>query len=225
MTKDTIELSDKPAGYYENVRREMLKYIPRGTKTTLEFGCGNGNFSELIKNEYNAECWGVEAHTHSSKTASEKLYNVIDGDAHRALNEIPENYFDCIIFNDVLEHLPDPYSLLRDVKSKLNKHGIIVASVPNVRFWSNLKALVIHGTWDYKDTGILDKTHLRFFTYNSLIKIFRQLGYNIIVIEGLHPTHSTAFKILNTLLFNKLKDARYRQFACVIKPESGGTDV
>jgi 2-polyprenyl-3-methyl-5-hydroxy-6-metoxy-1,4-benzoquinol methylase len=225
MTTDVTQLPNKPVEYYENPRKEMLKYIPQGTKTTLEFGCGNGNFSELIKNEYHAECWGVEMHPHYAKKASEKLDNVINAEAHQVLNQIPENYFDCIIFNDVLEHLKDPYSLLREVKSKLNKYGVVVASIPNVRFWSNLKALVIDGMWDYKDTGILDKTHLRFFTYNSLIKIFRQLDYNIVAIEGLHPTHSTTFKILNTLLFNKLKDARYRQFACVIKPESGSADV
>jgi 2-polyprenyl-3-methyl-5-hydroxy-6-metoxy-1,4-benzoquinol methylase len=213
-----MDSSDKPAKYYENVRREMLKYIPRSVKTVMEFGCGSGNFSELIKNEYRAECWGVEIHDYSAEIASEKLCKVINTDAHQALSEIPDNYFDCIIFNDVLEHLQDPCSLLLNVKAKLNERGVVVASIPNVRFWSNLKALVIHGTWDYRDTGILDKTHLRFFTYNSLTKIFRQLRYDIVIMEGLGPTHSTTFKILNALLLNKLKDARYRKFACVIKP-------
>ncbi len=223
MTTDVTRLPDKPAEYYENPRKEMLKYIPQGAKTTLEFGCGSGNFSRLIKTERHAECWGVELHPHYAGRASEKLDKVINAEAHQALNQIPENYFDCIIFNDVLEHLQDPYSLLRNVKSKLSKYGVVVASVPNVRFWSNLKALVVNGTWDYRETGVLDKTHLRFFTYNSLTRLLKQLDYDIVTVEGIGPTHSTTFKILKVLLPNKLKDAEYRQFACVIKPKSHAT--
>ena len=225
MTTDVTRLPDKPAEYYENPRREMLNYIPQGTKTTLEFGCGSGNFSKLIKTEHRAECWGVEVHPHYAGMASEKLDKVINAEAHQALNQIPENYFDCIIFNDVLEHLQDPYSLLRNVKTKLRQHGVVVASVPNVRFWSNLKALAINGTWDYSETGRLDKTHLRFFTYNSLTKMFRQLDYDIVTVEGIGHTHSTTFKILNFLLLNKLEDAGYRQFACVIKPKYHTTNA
>jgi len=215
-----MDSSDKPAEYYENTRSEMLKYIPRSVKTVLEFGCGSGYFSELIKNKYHAECWGFEIHSYSAKIASEKLCRVINADAHQALSEIPDNYFDCIIFNDVLEHLQDPYSLLLNVKAKLSECGVVVASIPNVRFWSNLKALVIYGTWDYKDTGILDKTHLRFFTHKSLIRIFKQLDYSILAIEGLGPTHSATFKFLNALVLNKFKDAGYRKFACVVKPNT-----
>jgi len=217
MTEDKQKL-DKICDYYNNSRDEMLKYIPHDVKTTLEFGCGCGNFSQLIKNKFNVECWGVEIDRQAAEKASEKLYKIINADAHQALNQIPENYFDCIIFNDVLEHLQDPYSLLRDIKSKLKSSGVIVASIPNVRFWSIIFKLTVHGQWDYRDSGILDKTHLRFFTYKSLVKMFNELNYDLLAIEGLHPTKSFAFKIINALCFNRLKDAEFHQFACVARP-------
>lgn len=206
------------SGYYENPRQEMLKFVPLKAKTTLEFGCGCGNFSELIKNKYDSECWGVEMNSQAAKTASEKLHRVINENAHQSLSQIPEKYFDCIIFNDVLEHMADPYSLLIGVKSKLKPSGVIIASIPNVRFWRNLKQFAVYGKWEYKDTGVLDKTHLRFFTYSSLVKMFNQLDYDLLTIEGLRPIKSIAFSIMNMCVFNRFKDAKFRQFACVARP-------
>lgn len=208
----------KPNNYYENCRDEMIRYVPKNAKKTLEFGCGHGAFSELLKNTLDAECWGVEIDDRSAQIASEKLYRIIKSDATESLTILPERHFDCIIFNDVIEHLNDPFYLLENIKNKLAQGGVVVASIPNVRFWKNLRDLVWRGDWDYREAGILDITHLRFFTYKSLLKIFHKLRYEVLCIEGLHPTHSTKFKILNFLLCNKLWDAKYRQFACVIKP-------
>ena len=208
----------KSNDYYESNRAEMLKYIPKTVRKTLEFGCGRGTFSELVKNQLHAECWGVEIDDRAAQIASGKLHRVITGDATETLAMLPDSYFDCVILNDILEHLRDPFYLLENVKSKLTSQGVIVASIPNVRFWNNLRDLVWRGEWDYKEAGILDSTHLRFFTYNSLLKMFRKLGYELLNIEGLRPTHSTKFRVLNFLLWNKLWDVQYHQFACVIKP-------
>ena len=114
-----IDLIKKPKGYYDSVRNDMLKYIPNGVKRTLEFGCGNGGFSALLKDAHKVEAWAVEIDKKSAKTASEKLNRVINCDAHEAIYKLPDNYFDCIIFFDILEHLVDPYSLLILVKKKL----------------------------------------------------------------------------------------------------------
>ena len=208
----------KPSNYYESTRAEMIRYVPGNVRKTLEFGCGCGSFSELVKNAFNAECWGVEMDDRSVEIASEKLYRVIKGDATESLSKLPESHFDCVILNDILEHLDDPFYLLENVKSKLTREGVVIASIPNVRFWNNLRDLVWRGEWDYKEAGILDITHLRFFTYRSLLKMFQNLGYEVLNIEGLKPTHNMKFRILNFLLCNKLWDARFHQFACVIKP-------
>jgi methionine biosynthesis protein MetW len=210
----------KPDNYYQGNRKEMLRYIPKDVTRTLEFGCGSGLFSEFLKHELKAECWGVEINEKSAEIASTKLDKVIKSDANESLALLPDGGFDCVILNDVLEHLQNPFSLLENLKSKLSNKGVVVLSVPNVRFWNHLRAYVWRGEWDYKDAGILDNTHLRFFTYKSLIKMFRNFGYEIITMEGLNPTHNTKFIIFNFLLLNRLWDAKFHQFACVIKPEN-----
>lgn len=220
MQTDMTNLINKPNGYYNNVRKDMLKYIPCDVRKTLEFGCGEGGFSELIKDKFGVETWAVEIDEKSAKMASEKLDKVINCDAHKAIDKLPDNYFDCIIFFDILEHLVDPYSLLCVLKTKLTKEGVIVASIPNIRYYRSLVKLVVHGDWDYKNHGILDKTHLRFFTYKSIVKLFNNLAFEILEIEGIHPTSSRTFKLLNMLLLSAIRDVKYKHFAIVAKPKS-----
>ncbi|MFC1677252.1 class I SAM-dependent methyltransferase [Planctomycetota bacterium] len=216
-------MSNKPKGYYDNVRDDMLKYIPANVETVLEFGCGSGAFSALVKDEFVTESWAVEIDQDSAQTAAKKLDKVLCCDAFKAIDQLPDDFFNCIIFFDMLEHVVDPYSLLTAVKTKLTEKGVIVMSIPNVRYYRNLVNFTIHGNWDYKDHGILDKTHLRFFTRNSLVKIFKELDFEIIQIEGIHPTSSRTFKLLNLLFLNFFSDVRHKHFAIVAKPNNSST--
>lgn len=197
----------------------MLKYIPQGVKTTLEFGCGFGGFSALVKQTFNTETWAVEIDKMVAQKAAEKLDRVINADALESLHEIPENYFNCIIFFDILEHLVDPYTLLSAAKTKLTETGVIVASIPNIRYYRTFVDFVIHGNWTYQSQGILDKTHLRFFTYKSIKQMFCELGFEILLLEGIHPTSSRTFKLLNMVLGGALWDVRYQHFVIVAAPE------
>jgi len=219
MDTDSSNLTNKSKHYYESVREDMLKYIPSSTKTSLEFGCGCGGFSALLKEKFGAESWAVEIERAAAQEAAKKLDRVINADANESLNDIPENYFDCIILFDILEHLVDPYSLLCALKTKLAHNGVIIASIPNIRYYRAFVDLVIHGNWDYKDHGILDKTHLRFFTYKSIVKMFDQLDCEILELEGIHPTSSRTFKLLNMILLNSLSDVRYKHFVAVVRPK------
>ncbi len=218
MRDDPTNLVDHPPAYYENPRRDMLEYVPDGVRRSLEFGCGFGGFSALLKDKFGAECWAVEKDPTAARQAAKRLHKVITGDAASCVDVLPENYFDCVICLDVLEHLADPYSLLCSVKAKLSRGGVVVASVPNIRYYRVLAELVLHGNWGYKDHGVLDKTHLRFFTRKSIAKMFRQLGFQILKLEGIHPTSSRTYKVLNTLLLGGLSDARYKHFAVVARP-------
>lgn len=222
MNADVGNLSKKPIGYYESNREDMLKYIPQGIKTSLEFGCGFGGFSALLKEKFGTESWAVEIERGAAEQAEKKLDRVINADAQKSLDKIPENYFDCIIFFDILEHLVDPYSLLCAVKTKLTNTGVIITSIPNIRYYRALVGLVIHGSWDYKDHGVLDKTHLRFFTYKSIVKMFNQLDFEILELKGIHPTSSRTFKLLNMILLNSLSDVKYKHFVAVVRPELQG---
>lgn len=212
-------LSNKPTGYYESNREDMLKYIPQGTKTSLEFGCGFGGFSALVKERFDAEAWAVEIDEKSAKAASEKLDKVINSDAREAIDKLPDNYFDCVILFDILEHLVDPYLLLISVKKKLTENGVVVTSIPNIRFYRNLIRFVIYGEWEYQNDGLMDKTHLRFFTRKSILKMFSNLGFEILTIEGIHPTHSRNLKIINFLTRNAFADTKYLHYVTIVRPK------
>lgn len=207
----------KPDGYYQNDREEMLRYIPDGIKTSLEFGCGYGEFSALLKKDLNLETWAIEIDNNSAREAAGKIDKVICGDAVESLSKIPDNYFDCIILFDILEHLPDPYNFLKTLKRKLSHRGVVVASIPNIRYYRVFVNYVIHGNWDYKSHGVMDNTHLRFFTYKSIIKMLENLKFEILKIEGIHKTSSRTYKLLNILLLNCLSDVKFKHFAVVFR--------
>lgn len=219
-------LSSKPRGYYERERAELLKCMPQGIRTTLEFDCGFGCFSALRKARLHTESWAVEIHQEAAQEAAEKLDKVIQGDTPGSIAQIPDNHFDCVIFFDVLRHLVDPYSLLLAVKARLTENGVLIASIPNVRYLPAFVDLMVHGNWQYRDEGVPDKTPLRFFTRKSIINTFQQLGFRILTLEGIHPTRSRTCRRLNLVLLNARSDARYMQFVVVAEPtgQSPGSD-
>ena len=209
--------TNKLAGYYKRDRPEMLDFIPSSSGKILDVGCGEGCFGLKLK-KLGMEVWGIELNRESAVIAQKKLNRVIIGDVFNLIDDLPDHYFDCVVFNDVLEHLIDPFTLLMKLKKKLSAKGFVVASIPNVRYFYNLKNLVIKKQWKYEDDGILDKTHLRFFTKDSIRETFNLLGYEVLRIEGIHAFNpSWMFKLLNLVLFGQLSDTKYLQFACVVR--------
>ncbi len=142
---------------------------------------------------------------------------MINKDILYALNELPDKYFDCIILNDILEHLSDPHSLLKNINQKLSINGVIVASIPNIRYFEVLFFLLLFKRWDYKDHGVLDKTHSRFFTQKNIKELFQESGYEVVTLKGIHPTSSILYNFVNCLTLGFMWDSRYMQFACVSK--------
>jgi len=213
------DLLEKPDGYYTQTRPEMLEYIPSDCKKILDVGCGSGVFGQQLKQKSHVEVWGIELDHDIAGIAKEKIDKVLVGDVFDMIDKLPDAFFDCIVFNDVLEHLVDPFTVLSNIKSKLTKNGIIVCSIPNVRFFFTLKDLLIKKQWKYEDAGILDKTHLRFFTQKSIADTLDSLEYDIIKIDGINAIKSWKFTLLNILFFGQLLDTKYLQFACVAKPK------
>ncbi len=164
--------------YYENEREDVQKLINLHAKKILDVGCGKGRLGKALKDKLGAEVWGVEYINDIAFLAAERLDKVISGPIEDAILQLPDKYFDTIIFADVLEHLVDPYYVLQKIKTKLSDHGEIVASIPNVRHWSVVKKL-LEGEWEYQNFGIMDNTHLRFFTRKSLYNMFEKAGFTI----------------------------------------------
>lgn len=215
-----FDLAVKPSDYYLRDRLEMLRFIPETARKVLDAGCGAGLFGQEIKQKLNAEVWGIEIDEKAASVARNKIDNLLAGDINNLLGDLPDAYFDCIVFNDLLEHLPDPFTVLNRIKAKLGKGGVVVCSIPNIRYFKILKELLIKKQWKYQDSGILDKTHLRFFTERSIIDMFKGLSYEILKIEGIGPAINTSWelKLLNLITFGQLSDAKYPKFACVVRP-------
>jgi 2-polyprenyl-3-methyl-5-hydroxy-6-metoxy-1,4-benzoquinol methylase len=204
--------------YYGNKREEMLKYIASASKRNLDVGCSEGKFARSIKNKNKSEVWGIELSKIHGKSAQKFLDKVIIGTVEESINQLPKSYFDSIIFNDVLEHLVDPYEVLSTLKKNLSPNGVIVASIPNVRYYTNLKHLLFDQDWKYENEGILDRTHLRFFTKKSIQRMFHETGYDIVKIEGINKGNSYKKILFEIFTFGLLKDIFYLQFAVVAKP-------
>ena len=206
-------------GYFQQNRNEILEFIPKGCQKVLEVGCGEGVFLQSLKrSEKTLETWGLELNPQAAKVASQHLDHVFTGDATKLVSKLPENYFDCIIMNDVLEHLADPEAFLLELKSKvLAKNGRIVCSIPNVRYIKNLFEFLFFKDWKYRDTGILDRTHLRFFTQKSILRMFHGLGFHMVAMKGINPCRKIFMPFVVFLSLGFLADTRYLQYACVVE--------
>lgn len=206
--------------YAKTERPEMMTYVPTSAGRVLDVGCSVGNFGAAIKALRGITVWGVEIDPNAAEKASSKLDRVIVGAFGQDL-KIPKSSFDCIVFNDVLEHMNDPFSALVYARELLSPGGCIVASIPNVRYFANVWMLIVHKKWDYVDAGILDRTHLRFFTINSIRATFENLGYVVDTLVGINPLdefdrcYVNKFRILNFLSLGAISDMRWLQFAIV----------
>ena len=213
----------KPASYFEQARADMLPFVPPDAKRVLDVGCGRGNFGELLKSRRKLEVWGIEPVAAPATEAATKLDRVIEG-IFAPEADLPPASFDAIFFNNVLEHLFDPAAALRLAHSLLNANGVGVASIPNIRQFSTLWEIVVQGEWRYADSGIMDRTHLRFFTKKSIATMFAEGGFKLDKLEGINPNSGgtprkwLAFKILNGLTFKAIEDMRFTQFAVVAHP-------
>lgn len=207
--------------YYSETRPEMLAFVPLAARNVLDVGCGAGAFGSLVKEVRGACVWGVEPSADAARRAGEKLDRVIAGRFDEE-TDLGDATFDCIVFNDVLEHMYDPWSALRLARKYLTGTGVVVASLPNLAYFNVLWDLIVRGEWRYEEAGSLDVTHIRFFTRKGMIRLFEESGYVVRRIEAINPqVQGRKFKWLNALLLNRLASMRCLQFAVVAAPGSG----
>ncbi|CAD5369162.1 conserved hypothetical protein [Rubrivivax sp. A210] len=174
----------KPFDYALSDRPEVARLLPGNYRTVLEVGCAKGGFRSSL--DPGAEVWGIEPNAGAAQLAKAAGYRILTGIYDTVAHECPDGYFDLIVCNDVIEHMVDHDKFLEEIKSKLKPGGMIVGSVPNVRYFGNMFKLVFRQDWQYVDQGILDKTHLRFFTEKSLRRTFSSHGYVAEVLTGIN---------------------------------------
>ncbi|HWQ03100.1 MAG TPA: class I SAM-dependent methyltransferase [Candidatus Nitrosotenuis sp.] len=159
--------------YFSGERSELLALVPRGRRKVLDCGCGYGRLGAALKARDGCRVVGLERDARAAAVARKHLDAVMEQDAEAPLNE---RGFDCMLYGDILEHLADPWGVLRAHAAALVPGGYVVLSVPNVRHFSVAWTLYARGRWRYARSGILDRTHLRFFALADARELVEQAG-------------------------------------------------
>ena len=175
-----------PLAYHDQVNPDLLDAIPTAATRILEVGCGTGALGQALKARTpQAHCTGLELSPQAAAVARGRLDRVVEGNAEddSVLAQLDGGAFDAVVFGDVLEHLVDPSRVLTRLHGVTRADAVVIACVPNVQHWSVLKALM-EGRWDYTDGGIMDHTHLRFFTLDSGLDLFTRAGWQPVDVRG-----------------------------------------
>ncbi len=176
MSERYFKLSKYPYSSHQIIIR-----LVGGGRKVLDVGCSNGNLAKIFQ-ENGCEVVGIEYDSSAAEKAKEFCQEVIQGDLdddkifrHKVLQK---EKFDVIVCGDILEHLKDPAAVLEKLKKLLKPEGYFVISLPNVAHYT-VRWQLLRGKWNYQETGILDKTHLRFFTYKSMLRLFSELNLEV----------------------------------------------
>jgi 2-polyprenyl-3-methyl-5-hydroxy-6-metoxy-1,4-benzoquinol methylase len=212
-----MDYDSKPEDYYKNNRIEMLQFLDKSAMYVLDVGCSDGSFGKSVKEINNAEVWGIEPQKSAADNAKNNIDKIINKSCEDAIIDLPNNYFDAIFFNDVLEHLVDPYSILEIIKSKLRSNGQVISSIPNVRYHNTFVKVLFGKDWKYEDHGVMDRTHLRFFTGKSVKRMFEEAGYTVEKHQGINMSKSLKPLLLNIPFLFTALDIRYPQYATVAR--------
>jgi 2-polyprenyl-3-methyl-5-hydroxy-6-metoxy-1,4-benzoquinol methylase len=168
--------------YFEDVNWGLLRlWGNRRDLDVLDVGCGFATTSQYIARRGN-QVIGIESSAEAVAVARERVSDVVHADLQQlddVKRALGERRFDVIIFADVLEHLAWPIGVLRGYLDLLKEGGSVIVSLPNVGLWSVRMSLLV-GTFRYQETGVLDHTHLRFFTRRTAREMIEQAGLTIV---------------------------------------------
>jgi SAM-dependent methyltransferase len=178
--------AQKRDGYFGNARRELIDSLAGDTSSVvLELGCGAGATGALALKEGKCGAWvGVEKFASAALTAQSVLTQVHIGDVEVIALPYAHQTFDALVCGDVLEHLVDPETTLKRVLPLLKPGARFVASVPNISNWRIILQL-LRGTFDYMDEGLMDRTHLRWFTPVTFRRLMEETGLSVDLIRPL----------------------------------------
>lgn len=184
MTDLLTLYEEKSDSYCSVARQPLIEMVNRSGLKVLDVGCNNGQTGRRLL-ELGKARWvtGIEFVSERGEAARAHLNEVYIGDVESMSFDWEAGSFDCFIFGDVLEHLSNPWHLLRRLKPFLATDGLVIASIPNVKHLPVLIDLLLRDEWLYVEAGVLDITHLRFFTRKTAIRLFEQAGY---VVEEIH---------------------------------------
>lgn len=162
---------------YAAVNEPVLERIPESASRMLDIGCGSGTLGERIKKKRSCEVVGVTYSPEEARLAQQCIDQVIVGD----LNDFdpqPLGTFDCIVCSHVLEHLYQPQKVLERLRGSLTAGGVLIVALPNLLIWKQ-RLVFLRGRFRYADSGLLDRTHFRFFDWQTAYDLVRDAGYQV----------------------------------------------
>ncbi len=164
------------ASYPDLPNPDLLDRIPRGARVVLDVGCSTGALGAVFKRfSPRTRVLGIDRNAEAASLAATRLDAVAVGDVEADPFPFPDEAVDCIVYGDVLEHLRDPWALVRRHMERLSPDGTILICLPNVEHWS-FAARLMQGTWRYEESGLLDQTHMRWFTLETTREALESLG-------------------------------------------------
>ena len=202
--------------YFRNVRAEIEPLLPEAPARILEVGCGIGGTLNWLKQRWpDAETVGVDGFEAVHGELSKHVDVALIHDLDKPLPNLGK--FDLILALDILEHLRDPDLTFRSLSEMMAPDGVIIVSVPNIAHHSALVPLLLKRQFRYTDQGILDRTHIRFFTEENVLQLVSQAG--LASVAGLMTGFSPKSMLLNRLTLGVLRHNLAWQY--IVRVERG----
>lgn len=204
----TPDYEAKADAYFGNLRRDIEPLLPAHAAQVLEVGCGAGATLHWLKQAGRAgRTVGVELSESAAAVARGRVDELLVGNAETLLpGPFAPASFDLVLCLDVLEHMIDPWAFMARVQALLGPGGQVIASIPNVRHLRVVLDLLLAGRWQYADDGILDRTHLRFFTRESALALMSPPGLQVTAWLRRDPPRGSPSGLVNLLTFGGTHD-------------------
>jgi 2-polyprenyl-3-methyl-5-hydroxy-6-metoxy-1,4-benzoquinol methylase len=186
----------KPPGYFEQDRRELVRRLPRPLGRVLDVGCGSGGTAQGLREAGATWISGIEIDPAAAEAATAALDEVRAGAVETELDAVT-GPFDTVLLYDVLEHLVDPWEVLRRLHEVTAPGARLHVSLPNARHWSLVRDLLLRGTFGYTPAEHRDVTHLRWFTRRDLVALLESTGWTVDEVDfgALRPVSRLAARL------------------------------
>lgn len=206
-----LDYTVKSSAYFAGVRRDFLDLLQRRPPgAVLELGCGFGETGAAALAEGLCRTYsGIEIATKAASVARENLTEVLEGDVERMALPWPESHFDAVLMSEVLEHLVNPWDVVDRIARHLKPGALVVASSPNVAQIRVIRGL-LNDRWELTDSGLMDRTHLRWFTQRTYRRMFEDAGIRVDRVRPMAPPGRWG-TLFNTVTFGKYRHLTMRQ--------------
>ncbi len=221
-TADASDYEKKPARYFGGCRADYVDALPDNNQATiLEIGCAYGHTGALALERGKCGRYiGVELSPTAAEEARGRLTEVLVGNIETLELPFPEQHFDALILSEILEHLVDPWGVMKRLAPLVKPGGLVFASSPNISHYSVIKELVF-GHWTLTDSGVMDRTHLRWFTPELYASLFEEAGFRVEEVRPVVP-FAPRTRFLNALTGYRFNHLFMRQISIRARRQAKG---